>query len=153
MERYRLTWLFGLLATTAALGVPIALFWPRAEPALGAPKAPQSAVHTDHHDIVAGPFASGQDVTRACLGCHPRAAGEVMATSHWTWISDEASAPGLAQPLPVGKILHHRTGHQHLCSPYRCCPGQVSVYLIEDKPREQPIILPCNRQSTWRDTC
>ncbi|WP_083953567.1 tetrathionate reductase family octaheme c-type cytochrome [Thauera butanivorans] len=32
-----------------------------------------------------GPFASGEDVTRACLSCHTEAARQVMATRHWTW--------------------------------------------------------------------
>jgi len=32
-----------------------------------------------------GPFASGEEVTRACLGCHTEAASQVMATRHWTW--------------------------------------------------------------------
>lgn len=32
-----------------------------------------------------GPFASGEQVTKACLGCHTEAARQVMATSHWTW--------------------------------------------------------------------
>ncbi len=32
-----------------------------------------------------GPFTSGEEVTRACLGCHTEAASQVMATRHWTW--------------------------------------------------------------------
>ncbi|MBF0175922.1 MAG: tetrathionate reductase family octaheme c-type cytochrome [Magnetococcales bacterium] len=32
-----------------------------------------------------GPFASGQEVTRACLHCHTEAASQVMKTTHWTW--------------------------------------------------------------------
>ncbi|WP_022962755.1 tetrathionate reductase family octaheme c-type cytochrome [Halopseudomonas pelagia] len=32
-----------------------------------------------------GPFASGEEVTRACLGCHTKAAEQVMQTRHWTW--------------------------------------------------------------------
>lgn len=30
-------------------------------------------------------FDRGEDVTRACLGCHTEAAKQVMATRHWTW--------------------------------------------------------------------
>jgi octaheme c-type cytochrome (tetrathionate reductase family) len=30
-------------------------------------------------------FQTGEDVTRACLGCHPDEAREVHATMHWTW--------------------------------------------------------------------
>ena len=30
-------------------------------------------------------FASGPEVTQACLSCHPKAAKEVQATEHWKW--------------------------------------------------------------------
>ncbi|MBI5163016.1 MAG: tetrathionate reductase family octaheme c-type cytochrome [Magnetospirillum sp.] len=32
-----------------------------------------------------GPFASAPDVTKACLGCHTEAAGQIRRTKHWTW--------------------------------------------------------------------
>ncbi|MDP3132324.1 MAG: hypothetical protein Q8M78_05235, partial [Burkholderiaceae bacterium] len=32
-----------------------------------------------------GPFKSGSEVTKACLGCHTEAAKQVMDTRHWTW--------------------------------------------------------------------
>lgn len=34
---------------------------------------------------LAGPFASGPEVTRACLKCHTEAAQHVIKTRHWTW--------------------------------------------------------------------
>jgi len=45
------------------------------------------AATADHSSFkeLQGPFASGEDVTRACLGCHTEAAKQVMATRHWTW--------------------------------------------------------------------
>jgi len=30
-------------------------------------------------------FKSGPEVTRACLGCHTEAAGQIHRTKHWTW--------------------------------------------------------------------
>ena len=46
----------------------------------------------DHSEFaeLAGPFATGPDVTAACLNCHTEAAEQMMATTHWTW---EAIAP------------------------------------------------------------
>jgi octaheme c-type cytochrome (tetrathionate reductase family) len=35
--------------------------------------------------VLAGEFTSGQQVTQACLSCHPNAALEIMQTTHWTW--------------------------------------------------------------------
>ncbi len=41
----------------------------------------------DHHTFPAlnGPFEKPQDVTKACLACHPDAAKEIQHTTHWTW--------------------------------------------------------------------
>jgi octaheme c-type cytochrome (tetrathionate reductase family) len=51
---------------------------------------PRSAgAHTGDHrryDVLQGPFQRGPDVTRACLSCHVKAARQVMATIHWTWV-------------------------------------------------------------------
>lgn len=49
--------------------------------------APQSEPKVDHSQLPAlqGPFATPQDVTKACLSCHDDAANEIMHTIHWTW--------------------------------------------------------------------
>ena len=46
-----------------------------------------AAATADHSKFEAlqGPFATGEDVTRACLSCHTEAARQVMGTRHWTW--------------------------------------------------------------------
>lgn len=43
-------------------------------------------------------FQSGEDVTRACLGCHEDESKEVHATLHWTWLEpgDETGTYGKA---------------------------------------------------------
>jgi len=45
---------------------------------------PSTADHGKFKELQ-GPFETGEQVTRACLGCHTEAAKQVMATSHWTW--------------------------------------------------------------------
>ncbi len=47
----------------------------------------------EDHASMEGPFESPMDVTAACLECHEDASTEVMATSHWTW-SSEQKVPG-----------------------------------------------------------
>ncbi|MEN8256833.1 MAG: tetrathionate reductase family octaheme c-type cytochrome [Thermodesulfobacteriota bacterium] len=42
----------------------------------------------DHHEIT-GPFATPMDVTKKCLECHEDASKQMMATSHWTWESEQ----------------------------------------------------------------
>ncbi|MEZ4222909.1 MAG: hypothetical protein R3B13_18345 [Polyangiaceae bacterium] len=34
---------------------------------------------------LAGPFATGYEVTKACVGCHQDSAKDFMATIHWKW--------------------------------------------------------------------
>lgn len=70
-----------LLAGTALAGIAV-LAGLHTPPAIAA-----QSTTADHSkfDALKGPFASGAEVTRACLGCHTEAAGQVMATRHWTW--------------------------------------------------------------------
>ena len=39
---------------------------------------------------LAGPFEKPQEVTAACLQCHVDSSNEVMATTHWNWLSEDA---------------------------------------------------------------
>lgn len=48
----------------------------------------QAQASTANHvrfDALLGSFASGEEVTRACLSCYGKAAKQIMATRHWTW--------------------------------------------------------------------
>ena len=45
----------------------------------------QAFAGPDHKDFVKGPFKDGQSVTKVCLECHEKQAGDVMKTTHWTW--------------------------------------------------------------------
>ena len=59
--------------------------------------------HTDHTNLMPGPLETGQEVTQACLECHPDAASQVMSTAHWTWESKPIQLPGRDEPVTVGK--------------------------------------------------
>ena len=78
--------------------------WPAARPPPDDPWAHLEAppAHLDHGPFFDAPLADGPAVTRACLGCHPESAPELMATSHWTWKGDEVHRPG-AEPVRIGK--------------------------------------------------
>lgn len=58
--------------------------------------------HFDHAAVITGRFETPQEVTRACLGCHPEAV-EVMKTAHWTWLGDEVRVLGRDRKLRIGK--------------------------------------------------
>ena len=87
---------WGIVATRAMRPLPRSVEAPRSH------LRPRPG-HLDHKALLTGPFSDGPRVTAACLTCHPRAAQEVMATSHWTWLGQEVNVPGHANPQRIGK--------------------------------------------------
>jgi octaheme c-type cytochrome (tetrathionate reductase family) len=106
MKRRITIWLVGLGIPLAVIIIPLLLFWPKAAPPRDNPQVhiQPTAIHTSHADIVKGPFAAPQEVTRACLSCHREAAAQVMKTTHWTWESKPFDVPWRDQPVTIGKI-------------------------------------------------
>ena len=98
-------WLLGLLVICLLILVPYLVLQPRQvarhDPAA---RIPLRSIHVDHHDIVKGAFRSGQDVTRACLACHPDASADLMKTTHWTWESKAYTVPWRREKVTIGKI-------------------------------------------------
>jgi hypothetical protein len=107
MNLKRYVWLIGLIGVALVIVVPAILFWPRPAGTTVDPweRVPKRAEHTDHKDIVKGPFATGQEVTQNCLKCHEDAADQVMHTVHWTWESEPVAIPGHDDVVTgIGKI-------------------------------------------------
>ena len=52
--------------------------------------ATASTSTADHSQFeqLQGPFASGPEVTQACLECHTEASKQIHQTTHWTWAFD-----------------------------------------------------------------
>lgn len=123
MKKSSYIWIIGLVATIAVITIPIAIFWPQASASKDNPWAyvPQAKVHTGHTDLLPGPYQTPQEVTQACLNCHPDAAAEVMKTSHWTWESQPFEAPWREEPVTIGKLNQINNfcigarGNQRLC--------------------------------------
>ena len=65
---------------------------------------PAVVPHTDHTSLIKGPFADGPAVTRRCLECHPEAGSEVLGSTHFTWLSDEAEDPLTGEVRAFGKL-------------------------------------------------
>lgn len=82
----RLALMLAVLAwsSTAAVAEEVA----QAPSATTAPAAQATATTTADHSKfkeLAGPFATGPEVTKACLQCHTEAAHQIQQTTHWTW--------------------------------------------------------------------
>jgi octaheme c-type cytochrome (tetrathionate reductase family) len=106
MKNRRFSWIFGLAGTIAVILIPIIIYWPKAEAPVDDPWAnmPKADLHTEHTDLMQGPYETPQQVTLACLDCHPEAADQVMMTTHWTWESEPFDVPWRDEPVTIGKI-------------------------------------------------
>jgi mono/diheme cytochrome c family protein len=48
----------------------------------------------DHSAMISGPFATPQEITKACIGCHADEATDVLQSRHWLWLGEEHEAEG-----------------------------------------------------------
>ena len=71
--------------------------------AVAAPRAQEGVDHSSF-GLLAGPFETPQDVTKACLTCHSDSATEVMGTVHWTW---EYTDPVTGQVLGKNNVVNN----------------------------------------------
>ncbi|MBM3151802.1 MAG: tetrathionate reductase family octaheme c-type cytochrome [Chloroflexi bacterium] len=137
-------WILGLIGILLIIAAPVVVFWPEERSSGNDPAdfIPEHAVHVSHADIVQGPLETPQDVTRACLECHPEAASQVMQTSHWTWESREFTVPGRDEPVTIGKANQINNfcisaqGNQKSCmschTGYGWQEGQAYDYSIQE---------------------
>lgn len=58
----------------------------------------------DQYEVLKQSFATGPDVTKACLECHTEAASQVMETIHWTWLCPKAREKGIGK---AGHIVNN----------------------------------------------
>ncbi len=77
------------LAALLVLGLALVLLGPwqaMAAPApQGTPPSYESTADHSKFEVLQQDFATGPDVTKACLSCHTEASQQVMHTTHWTW--------------------------------------------------------------------
>ncbi len=105
MRNFKYAWVAGIILTGLIIIVPVVLFVTDDEQQASDPwdNVPEERQHVDHSSLLQGPFETGSDVTLACLECHEDAAHDVMATSHWTWLSEPIEVEGRDELVSVGK--------------------------------------------------
>jgi octaheme c-type cytochrome (tetrathionate reductase family) len=145
-------WTLGLLGIMIVILVPVLYFLPRAnEPSTNpADYLPEKPVHVDHTDIVKGEFKTGQEVTRACLSCHPDAATQMMSTTHWTWESTSFNVPWRDTPVTIGKINQINNfcigsqGNENKCMSCHAGYGWEEGKTVEQSKTENVDCLACH---------
>ncbi|MCG3210217.1 MAG: hypothetical protein FOGNACKC_03848 [Anaerolineae bacterium] len=105
MKNSKYIWLLGTTVTLAIIIIPIFLFVQPSTLPRDNPQAhvPTPTLHTDHKDLMPGPYETGQEVTAACRTCHPQSAEQVIHTSHWRWESDPVYSPEHNKEIALGK--------------------------------------------------
>ncbi|MDP3862067.1 MAG: tetrathionate reductase family octaheme c-type cytochrome, partial [Phaeovulum sp.] len=79
--------------------------------AAGVPAAALVGSSTADHskfEVLKKPFASGPEVTQACLSCHTEASDQVMHTVHWQW---DYTQPETGQLLGKSEVLNSFCGN------------------------------------------
>ena len=139
-------WILGLLITLIIFGVPIALTAvPRAashkidNPRANLPKHPMP---TDHSGFFKdADFKTGQDVTEACLACHPEAGEGMLHNNHFTWTHEYTrdQVPGVHDNV-LGLGDKVETGKKHV----------LNNFCITIKPN-WPACTACHAGYSWSD--
>ncbi|MCU0288491.1 MAG: tetrathionate reductase family octaheme c-type cytochrome [Acidobacteria bacterium] len=106
MGKVRQHWLIGVGLMIVIFAVPLWVFLPRSS--IKVIKNPWNTikkvhVHLDHSPFFKRLFNGPQEVTKACLECHPQAAKDFMKTAHWNWEGDMVDVPGHNKPMKIGK--------------------------------------------------
>ena len=96
----------------ALFSVAIFLATPMLAQEVGAdpPAVPGKGSTADHtkFEILKQDFASGPEVTRACLKCHTEASDQVMHTLHWSW---DYTHPATGQSLGKKNVINAFCGN------------------------------------------
>ncbi len=105
MRNFKYIWVVGIVLTALIILAPIVLFASKETEKRDDPwtAVPERLPHTDHTDLLPGPYETGPEVTQACLECHEDAAHEVAQTVHFTWESKPVMLPGRDEPVTIGK--------------------------------------------------
>jgi hypothetical protein len=69
-------------------------------------RAPATADHSKFKSLKS-PFETASEATEACLGCHTEAAGQIKATTHWTWLYKHAET---GQTLGKSQVINSFCG-------------------------------------------
>ena len=106
MFKKKSTWVVGAVVTLAIIILAMVIFLPKQISMADNPRAhmPVHPTHTDHTvTALKGPFESGEEVTQACLECHPEAGDQMLHSSHFTWEHGPYDVEGHDEPVYTGK--------------------------------------------------
>lgn len=86
-----------------------------ADPALSGKAGASTADHHKFKDLQ-GPFASGPEVTKACLTCHTQAARQIHKTKHWNWLSTTQDGKPYGKRNAINNFCGTTVSNEQRCS-------------------------------------
>ena len=91
-----------------------------AQPEKAPPLPPRASNSTADHskfEALKGPFASGPEVTKACLTCHNKAGHQFQKSIHWTWeYKNEKTGQTLGKRNLVNNFCTNARGNEGMCA-------------------------------------
>ncbi len=79
-------------------------------------KQTSTADHTKF-EILQQDFATGPEVTAACLSCHTEAAAQIMQTPHWTWeYTDPQTGEALGKKNVINNFCQSTSSNEPRCT-------------------------------------
>ncbi len=92
---------------------------PRDKPVTSLDQSRSTKSTTDHSTLkeLQGPFSSGPDVTRACLGCHNKAGEQFIHNKHWTWkYTNPVTGQKLGKSILINNFCTNARGNEGMCA-------------------------------------
>jgi hypothetical protein len=88
----------------------------QASPQVSGPLQGGTADHTKFEELK-GPFLSGPEVTKACLGCHTETGKHFMRNIHWTWsYKDPDTGQQLGKRYLINNFCTNSRGNEGMCA-------------------------------------
>ncbi|MET0066423.1 MAG: tetrathionate reductase family octaheme c-type cytochrome [Candidatus Thiodiazotropha sp.] len=77
----------------------------------------ESTADHSKFEALEGPFASGPEVTKACLSCHTEAGRHFMKSIHWTWEYDNPkTGQKLGKKTLINTFCTNAKGNEGMCA-------------------------------------
>lgn len=110
---------------------------------------PLTGSTADHSRFAAlqKPFASGPEVTQACLSCHTEASHQVMSSIHWTWSYDSPSGQRLGKAHEINAFCGNVAANETRCTSCHAGYGWTDVRQPNPMAPDKVDCLACHDRS------
>ncbi|WP_424943190.1 tetrathionate reductase family octaheme c-type cytochrome [Aliiroseovarius crassostreae] len=114
-----------------------------------APTIISTSSTADHSQFEAlkGPFASGPEVTKACLSCHTEADNQLMHSIHFNWSYDSESGQSLGKSKVINAFCGNVAGNEPRCTSCHAGYGWDDMSKTPQQANVAPDCLVCHDRS------